>query len=203
MQLHPHFLFNTLHGISTLIDTEQNTAKLMIVKLSSLLRTALEQGSSDLIPLSSELKFVENYLELEKMRFGPRLQVNWSIGADASPMLVPQLILQALVENASRHGVASSREGGWVNIAAHRKNGEFELSVRKNVGPKRLRGTGVGLRNTEARLKYLYGDEAEFTFREDADHTATATLTLPALGGQDHRADTLAFSPSKEGPCEC
>ncbi len=203
MQLHPHFLFNTLHGISTLIDTDQNTAKLMIVKLSSLLRTALEHGSSDLIPLSSELKFVEKYLELEKMRFGPRLQVNWSIDADACPMLVPQLILQPLVENAIRHGVAASRERGWVNIAARRKNGLFELSVRNNVGPKRPRGTGVGLRNTEARLKYLYGDEAEFSFREDSDHTATATLTLPALGAQDHHADTLALSPSKEGPCGC
>ncbi len=90
-----------------------------------------------------------------------------------------------------------------MNIAARRKNGLFELSVRNNVGPKRPRGTGVGLRNTEARLKYLYGDEAEFSFREDSDHTATATLTLPALGAQDHHADTLALSPSKEGPCGC
>ncbi|HZU44772.1 MAG TPA: histidine kinase [Terriglobales bacterium] len=201
MQLHPHFLFNTLHGISTLIDSDQKTAKAMIIKLSSLLRTALEHGSSDLIPLSSELKFVENYLELEKMRLGPRLKVNWSIEPGTGPMLVPQLILQPLVENAIRHGVAASREGGWVNIAAHRRNGVFELSVQNNVGAKRPRGTGVGLRNTEARLKYLYGDEAYFSFREEADHTATATLNLPALASQ--ATDALGIPPNSEGACEC
>jgi sensor histidine kinase YesM len=203
MQLHPHFLFNTLHGISTLIDTDQQTAKAMIVKLSSLLRTAVEHGSSDLIPLSSELKFVENYLELEKMRFGPRLKVNWSIQPGTGPMLVPQRILQPLVENAIRHGVAASREGGWVNIAAQRRNGLFELSVENKVGAKRPRGTGVGLRNTEARLKYLYGDEAYFSFHEGGDQIATATLRLPALGSQDHHATELGISPRSEGTCEC
>lgn len=181
MQLHPHFLFNTLNGISTLIDSDRKTARAMIVKLSSLLRMALDHGTSDLIPLSEELKFADNYLELEKMRFGPRLTVEWSVSPDTRQILVPQMILQPLVENAIRHGVACSREGGWVEIASRRNDGIVELRVRNSVGGKRPEGTGVGQRNTLARLKYLYADEASFTFRLGDDHTATATLILPSL----------------------
>jgi two-component system, LytTR family, sensor kinase len=182
MQLHPHFLFNTLHGISTLIDTDQASAKEMVVKLSSLLRGTLEHRSSDLIPLNEELKFVREYLDLEAMRLGTRLNVEWSIDADTGPALVPQLILQPLVENAVRHGIACSRDGGWVEITSKRGVGVLELRIRNSSGGKRMPGLGVGLRNTEARLRYLYSDEATFTFAETDDHTATATLCLPALG---------------------
>jgi hypothetical protein len=182
MQLHPHFLFNTLHGISTLIDTDQASAKEMVVRLSSLLRGTLEHSSSDLIPLSEELKFVREYLDLEAMRLGTRLNVEWSIDADTGPALVPQLILQPLVENAVRHGIASSRDGGWVEIAAKKRARTLELGIRNSIAGKRTPGLGVGLRNTEARLRYLYSDEATFTFAEADDHTATATLRLPALG---------------------
>jgi len=184
MQLHPHFLFNTLHGISTLIDSDGKNAKAMIVKLSSLLRTAVEHGSSDLIPLQEELKFVREYLDLEKMRLGSRLSVDWSIDPDTQQTLVPQLILQPLVENAIRHGVACSREGGWVDIFSRRCDGVFEIRIRNSVEGKRPAGTGVGLRNTEARLRYLYSGDATFSFVLSADHTATATLVLPALGSQ-------------------
>lgn len=182
MQLHPHFLFNTLHGISTLIDTDQANAKDMVVKLSSLLRSTLEHSSSDLTPLSEELKFVREYLDLEAMRLGTRLKVEWSINADTRPALVPQLILQPLVENAVRHGIACSRDGGWVEIAAKKRGRTLELVIRNSIAGKRTPGLGVGLRNTEARLRYLYSDEVTFTFVETDDHTATATLRLPALG---------------------
>jgi sensor histidine kinase YesM len=181
MQLHPHFLFNTLHGISTLIDADRNSAKTMVIKLSGLLRTALER-SSDLIQLGDELTIVREYLDLEKMRLGARLRVGWSIDPDTQQMLVPQLILQPLVENAIRHGVACSREGGWVEIASRRRSGVFELRIRNSVGGKRPAGTGVGLRNTEARLRYLYSDDASFSFTLAEDQTATARLFLPALG---------------------
>src|SRR5277367_3706615 len=130
MQLHPHFLFNTLHGISTLIDTDGKSAKTMIVKLSSLLRKALQHSGSDLIPLQEELKFIGEYLDLEKMRFGARLAVIRSIDPGTLSMLVPQLILQPLVENAIRHGIASSRENGWVEIASRRTDQGLELLVR-------------------------------------------------------------------------
>ena len=181
MQLHPHFLFNTLHGISTLIDSDGETAKAMIVKLSRLLRTALECSGSDLIPLREELKFIREYLDLETMRFGPRLRVDWSIDPATGEMLVPQLILQPLVENAVRHGITSSRENGWVEVASRRRKSALELQIRNSVGPAKPKGTGLGLRNTEARLKHLYSEEGTLSFVVSEGGIATATLVLPRL----------------------
>ncbi|HLW83910.1 MAG TPA: histidine kinase [Candidatus Sulfotelmatobacter sp.] len=189
MQLHPHFLFNTLHGISTLIDTDQASAKAMVVKVSSLLRRTLEHSSSDLIPLSEELKFVREYLDLEQMRLGPRLTVEWSIEPNTLRNLVPQLILQPLVENAVRHGVACSREGGWVEITSRKREGSLELRIRNSLGGNRTAGLGVGLKNTDARLRYLYADEATFAFA-DEEQTAAATLVLPALGSNPGQSES-------------
>lgn len=193
-QLHPHFLFNTLHGIATLIDADRKSAKGMIVKLSSLLRSTLEHGSSDLISLREELELVSEYLDLEKMRFGTRLVVEWAIDPHCQQLLVPQLILQPLVENAVRHGVACSREGGWIEISSRRKNGVFELRVRNSVGGKRPGGTGVGLHNTEARLKCLYAEEARFSFSVSADQVATAALILPALDSNQGQVEEPQMS---------
>lgn len=181
MQIQPHFLFNTLHGISTLIDTDAAAARGMIVKLSALLRSALEHGSSDLIPLREELRFIREYLDLEKMRFRTRLTVDWSVEPQIESLLVPQMILQPLVENAIRYGIAASRERGWVGIAARRKNGDVELEIRNTIGSKKPGGTGIGLRNTTTRLKHLYGNEASLSFAIDQDQIASATLKLPAL----------------------
>jgi hypothetical protein len=181
-QLHPHFLFNTLHGISTLIDSEPASAKTMVIKLSSLLRCTLEHSGSDLIPLKEELKFVREYLDLESMRLGSRLSVAWSVDLETQRTLVPQLLLQPLVENAVRHGIACSRDGGWIEVTSRKRDKVLELRIRNSVGGKRAPGIGVGQKNTDARLKYLYGDEASFTFAETEDHVATATIMLPALG---------------------
>jgi two-component system, LytTR family, sensor kinase len=181
MQLHPHFLFNTLHGISTLIDSDHDSAKAMVVKLSSLLRTALEYSGSDLVSLQEELKFVREYLDLEKMRFGARLTVIWNIQSETRGLQVPQLILQPVVENALRHGIASSREAGWIEISSRRTGNALELSVRNSVGIMHLKGTGVGLRNTEARLQHLFSGEATLFFVVSEDQTATTTIRFPAL----------------------
>jgi two-component system LytT family sensor kinase len=192
MQLHPHFLFNTLHGISTLIDTDRSSAKAMVVKLSSLLRRTLEHSGSDLIPLEEELGFVREYLDLEKMRLGARLAVAWNISPDTLQTLVPQLILQPLVENAVRHGIACSRDGGRVEIASQKHGAALELCIRNTVNGKRSAGIGVGLKNTDARLRYLYSNEANFSFVETTDHSAVATIILPALGsGLDSSAKPL------------
>jgi LytS/YehU family sensor histidine kinase len=161
----------------------------MIVKLSSLLRIALEHSGSDLIPLQEELKFIREYLDIEQMRFGSRLTVTWSIDQGTLKSLVPQLILQPLVENAIRHGVASSRENSWIEIASKWSNRGVELSIRNSIGAVRPKGIGVGLRNTRARLKYLYSDEAAFSFAMNEDQTATATLVLPLLGAQSQTRD--------------
>jgi hypothetical protein len=187
MQLHPHFLFNTLHGIATLIETDARSAKAMIIRLSNLLRTALERGSSDLIPLDSELKFAREYLDLEKMRFGSRLKVDWLVAPETLSFLVPQMILQPLVENAVRHGIASSREPGWIEVAATVSDGRLEVQVRNSAGSKTSNGTGVGLRNVQTRLKYLYSGDASLRFTMADNRMATASLTLPALNSQPAR----------------
>lgn len=181
MQLHPHFLFNTLHGISTLIDSDKKSAQAMILKLSNLLRTAFDHTGADLIPLEDELNFTREYLDIEKMRFRSRLSVTHSIHPGTLRCLVPQLILQPLVENAIRHGIASSRESGWIEISSRPVDHSLELSIRNSVGVNRPRGSGVGLANTRARLSHLYGDEASFSFAVDADRTATAIILVPNI----------------------
>lgn len=181
-QLQPHFLFNTLNGISALIEVDKARAREMVLKLSSLLRTVLQDGTADLIPLKEELKFAEAYLDIEKMRLGDRLEIAWNILADKRDLLVPPLILQPLVENAIVHGVACSREGGWLEIGMRRVEKGIELSVRNSVRGKSTPGSGLGLQNTRARLNYLYGDEARLDFALNDDGIAIATVLMPALG---------------------
>src|SRR5271169_4489397 len=163
-ELHPHFLFNTLHGISTLVDTNRVRAKAMIVTLSSLLRTALQHGNADLISLDDELRFLQSYLELEKMRLEERLSVEWDVEPLAKHMLVPQLILQPLVENAIVHGIASSRAGGWLRIRVQVVGDYLHLKIQNSVAGHSRAGLGVGLPNTRARLRYLYAEDCSFNF---------------------------------------
>jgi hypothetical protein len=183
-QIHPHFLFNTLQGISTLIDYDPGKAKAMILMLSNLLRVVLRSAQTDLIALHEELTLIENYVAIEKIRFGDRLQVRWAIESGATGLLVPQLILQPLLENAIVHGVASSREGGWIEIAAEKHEDVLEICISNSLrSERRYQGSGVGLRNARGRLKYFFGDEAGLDFRIEEGRLAKATLKLPALKG--------------------
>src|SRR5215472_13151965 len=155
----------------------------MVLKLSGLLRTVLEYDNFDLISLADELKFVESYLDLQTTRLEERLSVQWEIQPETLQMLLPQLILQPLVENAIVHGIASSRSGGWIAISGIRKGNDLELAIRNSVGGHPSSGMRLGLRNTQARMKYLYGDEGGFSF--EVDHgVAVATLLLPSLSAQ-------------------
>jgi two-component system, LytTR family, sensor kinase len=164
MQLHPHFLFNTLNAISALMYQDVELADRMIARLGELLRATLENADRQEVPLREELDFIEPYLEIEKARFGPRLNVRVSVDSDAMNCLVPNMILQPLVENAIRHGIAPRQEPGWVEISAHRENGSLKLKVSDN-GPGITPGappksqTGLGLSNTRSRLLQLYGPE--------------------------------------------
>jgi two-component system, LytTR family, sensor kinase len=143
-QLQPHFLFNTLHGISTLIEMDKSLAKEMVLKLSSLLRTVLQDGTADLIPLEEEWKFAETYLDIEKMRLGERLEIRWKVQPGMQQLLVPALILQPLVENAILHGAACSRDGGWVEIdpARGKRNRIARAKQRARQGDD---GLGAGI----------------------------------------------------------
>lgn len=179
-QLHPHFLFNTLQGISTLVDTDKHAAQAMILKLSRLLRVALKHGSADLISLSDEIEFAESYLDLQKMRLGKRLEVRWDIAPETRSALVPQLILQPLIENAVVHGIACCREGGWIEIRS-RPGDILTLEIRNSVGGRSEKGLGLGLQNTEGRLKYLYNSEASFKMEILPEGIAIATLRVPSF----------------------
>lgn len=180
-QLHAHFLFNALQGISTLTDSDPCRAKAMILKLSGLLRAALLYSASELIALGEEFKYVEGYLDLERMRLGDRLQVRWDVQPETRRMLVPQLILQPLVENAIIHGIACRREGGWIQITATRLEHILKLMIRNNTSAMSAPGSGIGLENTRARVKHLYADEGDFSFEIDAVKVATATLRFPGF----------------------
>ena len=181
-QLHPHFLFNALQGVSTLIDTNQKAAQDMLRALAGLLRTALKHGSADLVSFREELEFAKAYLELEQMRLGKRLEVRWDIAPETGSTLIPQLLLQPLIENAIVHGVANARSGGWIELHARIQDGRLHVRITNSVVGMTPHGSGVGLSNTWARLKYLYDEDGRFEFqRSEGPGTATAVLDLPAL----------------------
>jgi len=180
-QLHPHFLFNTIQGVSTLIDTDRGTAQNMLLSLAALLRKVLQYGSTDLIAFREELAFVESYLQLEQMRLGRRLEVRWQVTPDVHRALIPQLLLQPLIENAIVHGIANSRDGGWIEIEAHLHQGQLVVVIRNSIGGASPSGLGVGIKNTKARLRYLYGEDAAFEFEIREAKVAVARLIVPAF----------------------
>ncbi len=160
MQLQPHFLFNTLHAISTLMQRDVPAANRLIVRLSDLLRLTLEHAGEQLVSLQKELELLEQYLEIQRTRFQDRLTVRMDIDPETLDARVPCLILQPLVENAVRHGIAPLSRPGRIEVRAHRQNGTLRLEVCDNgAGLKPEEGSreGIGLGNTRARLLQLYG----------------------------------------------
>ena len=181
MQLNPHFLFNTLHAISSLMHRNVDAADRMISRLSELLRYALESTDAQEVPLRQEVDFLRRYVEIEETRFGARLTVKFEIEPAAQPALVPNLILQPLVENAIRHGIEPHARPGRVQVHARREGAELILLVSDN-GSGLQPGTldeGVGLSNTRARLEHLYGPLHQFTLRNGAEGGLEAALTIP------------------------
>ena len=180
-QLHPHFLFNTLQGLSTLINTDRQTAQTMLFTLAELLRTVLKHGTADLVSAREELDFLKAYLYLEQLRLGKRLEVRWRVAAEVHDAFIPQLLLQPLIENAIVHGVASSQSPGWVQIEAGTLDERLRLVIRNSIGGVSQPGLGVGIPNTRARLRYLYGDDASFEFEILDGQEAAAHITIPAF----------------------
>ena len=182
-ELHPHFLFNTLHAISTLIHTQPDAADRMITRLSDLLRMTFARSGGALVPLHEELEFLQKYLEIEQTRFQDRLTVGYDIDPDTLDAAVPRLILQPLVENAIKHGVAPRSGPGTIRIAARRDGDVLRLEVRDNGvglggGVRAKLRTGIGLSNTRARLECFYGNAQRLAF-SDAGHGLTVELSFP------------------------
>ena len=186
MQLHPHFLFNTLHSISTLISDDPQAARQMVLKLSDLLRASLNKIDQPEVPLHQELELLECYISIEQTRFKDRLIIEKEVHASALACEVPTMILQPLVENAVRHGIGKHRQADRIAIVAQRTNGRLLLEVRncvgsvENGGPAPVRG--IGLANTRARLEQLYGSQYSFEIANRESGGVAVKLSLPAGG---------------------
>lgn len=183
MQLHPHFLFNTLHTISVLMMRDVNLANRMLIRLSDLLRITLDNTGSHIVPLKQELDFLRGYLEIEQTRFQDRLTVEVDVQPAALDAQVPNLILQPLVENAIRHGIATRPGAGTIQLRATTDGPVLCLRVRDDgPGLDNSFKKGIGLTNTEARLQQLYGAAHSFELRNSPDGGVEVTITIPFNG---------------------
>jgi two-component system LytT family sensor kinase len=180
-QLHPHFLFNTLNAISALVYTDVEAADRMLARLGELLRLALEDFDLQEAPLARELEVVRSYLEIEQARLGPRLSVCLDVGADALDACVPTFLLQPLVENSIRHGIAPRAAPGRIEVRARRDRDWLHLEVRDDgLGlPAQPASGGVGLTNTRARLFHLYGEAQRLEACNDPRGGCVVQVTLP------------------------
>jgi two-component system LytT family sensor kinase len=162
-QLHPHFLFNTLHTISVLMMRDVPLANRVLIRLSELLRAALDTHGGMMVPLRQEIELVERYLEIEQTRFQGRLIVHIEIDPMLLNASVPSFLLQPLVENALRHGIANLTGPGQLSVEAKRDGARIRMAVRDNgPGASDVRNSGVGLANLRARLQQLYGPDCKF-----------------------------------------
>src|SRR5437016_4708972 len=185
LQLQPHFLFNTLNTISSVMYEDVRLADAMIAQLSDLLRLTLQASRAHEIPLGEELEITRLYLDLMQKRFEDKLCVTYSIDPSLNSSLVPQLILQPLLENSLRHGMKSGSSAMDLFIAAHRENGSLILQVSDSgsgfgeIDPSGVFGRGLGLSNIRDRLAHLYGDRQQFSISNRGSGGAQVTLSVP------------------------
>jgi two-component system LytT family sensor kinase len=183
-QIHPHFLFNTLHGVSTLMHRDVEAADTMLTRLSDLLRLTIQHRGQNEIPLRDELALMGQYIEIMRVRFGDRLVVNHTIHPEALDALVPQFILQPLLENAFDHGIARTTGPGTIEISAIPADGKLEISISDNglntngatVGVKRH---GIGLANTRRRLEQLYGPAQSISLERLPERGTRVVVAIP------------------------
>jgi len=186
MQLNPHFLFNTLNAVSSLMLRDVTAANKMISRLGELLRLTLEKNDQQEVPLHQEIEFLRRYLEIEQIRFGERLRLKMEVDPSTLEAAVPNLILQPLVENAVRHAIEPQEAGGQIELRSIRDNGHLVLQVSDD-GPGLVQAAAasgetrerIGLSNTRERLRKLYGQNHRFDLTENAKGGVTARLSIP------------------------
>ena len=201
-QLNPHFLFNTLHAVSSLVERDPRGVRRMIARLSELLRVTLEGTNEQEISLAREIQLLQLYLDIMQVRFQGRLVVDQHIESDVMDALVPNFVLQPLVENAVMHGVSKVQGEGRIELRASRRGDDIVITVRDNGpgvdldGPPRAEpspgsGGGVGLGNTRARLQQLYGNAQKLTLLRAPEGGTIAEIVLPYHTGADLHAEAV------------
>ena len=177
MQINPHFLFNSLNSIAALTTQDGPRARDMCIRLSDFLRSGLGLGDRESIPLHEELALARSYLDVERVRFGDRLRVEEAIDADCEDFGVPALLLQPLVENAVKHGIAGLVEGGSIRLEARRQQGGVCIAIENPFDPDAPapRRTGMGLAHVRRRLRVRYGEAAVF---EPSSHEGVYRVVL-------------------------
>lgn len=184
-QLHPHFLFNALQAISTLLHRDPTAADAVLVRLSTLLRAMLETASGQTLSLRTELDLTRKYLEIEQVRFADRLRVAWAVDASLLDHQVPSLIVLPLVENAIRHGLSTKVGPGCLRIAAAREGAALVLTVADDgLGTTLPLHLGVGIGNTQERLEAMYGDQASLDVETQPGAGFCARIQLPISEGK-------------------
>jgi two-component system LytT family sensor kinase len=185
-QINPHFLFNTLTSISSLIRSQPETARVLIVKLSGLLRRLL-RSQEQFVSLREELEAIDEYLDIEHMRFGPRLRIEKQIDPGSLDILVPSMLLQPIVENSIKHGLEPKMGDGRITIRCSRREGHLIIDVIDTgvgIAPNdasRARGTGIGLRNVNERLRVIYGSNYQLQLDSVPDEGTCARIVIPEL----------------------
>jgi two-component system, LytTR family, sensor kinase len=195
-QINPHFLFNSLNSIAALITAEPETAEEMIIRLAKIFRHVLTYHDRPFSSVNEEISFLQTYLEIEKVRFGDRLQVNFDIEASTSQLAIPTFILQPLVENSLKHGLGPKVGENLLTIRARQKSQHLELTVEDNgVGASVTRKvpgrdcTGLGLRNVEERLQTVYRGDAQFSFESVPRMGSRAKILIPITRKNQIRED--------------
>jgi two-component system, LytTR family, sensor histidine kinase AlgZ len=185
-QIDPHFLFNSLNSISALTVSDAKAARRMCLLLSDFMRTSLAVGSRAHIPLSEELKISQGFLDIEKVRFGDRLDVRFTVDAGCRDCLVPPLLIQPLIENAVTHGIAPMVEGGSISIEARQDAGAVQIVIDNPYDSESTRqaGTGVGMRNVRERLRNLFAESARLDVVQDGRHFRVG-LRFPCVRSRD------------------
>jgi hypothetical protein len=185
MELNPHFLFNTLNAISGLVRKQEGAAAVeMLARLGNLLRTTLDQELSPVIPVSEELALLQQYLDIERVRFGDRLAVRVNVMPEATSGLIPTLLLQPLVENAIKHGVSARTGNARIDIDVRREQAILRITVQDSGSGLSIKNSngvheGIGLSNSRARLRAMYGDGASLELRNGGDVGACVELSMP------------------------
>lgn len=182
MQLNPHFLFNALHAIHSMIGYDNETARSMLLKISSLLRKILEMGDMQVVTLSEELSYLRDYLDIEQERFHDRLQIDYQVSEELLSAEVPSLILQPLAENALKHGISQLEGSGSIHIQIEQTaDTKLQIDMQNTTGPPQIGNNtslGIGLSNLKKRLEQLYQDEFDLSTTQQANQF-TVSIQIP------------------------